>query len=95
MHHQVQQHFPCACQGLELDNMSGTIPARSKCVVIATVRPVRRVTYQYTISYQLLTPEGTLQFDSLHVFLRRPCFLFAFFFLSFSSTSLSDFTVHK
>ena len=71
MHHRIQQHFPYACEGLELDNMSGTIPARSKRVVIATVRPVRRITYQYTVSYQLLTPEGNLQFDSLHVFLHH------------------------
>ncbi|KAK7484650.1 hypothetical protein BaRGS_00024058, partial [Batillaria attramentaria] len=52
--------------GLELDNMSGTIPARSKRVVIATVRPVRRVTYQYAISYQLLTPEGNVSDFAAH-----------------------------
>ncbi|XP_050388962.1 cilia- and flagella-associated protein 65 [Patella vulgata] len=44
--------------GLELENGEGVIPARSKHCVLATVRPIRRVEYQYTISYQLLTPQG-------------------------------------
>lgn len=52
--------------GLELDNMSGTIPARAKRVIIVTVRPVRRVTYQYAISYQLLTPEGNVSDFAAH-----------------------------
>ncbi|KAK7113832.1 cilia- and flagella-associated protein 65-like isoform X2 [Littorina saxatilis] len=52
--------------GLELDSMSGTIPARSKRQIIATVRPVRRVTYQYTVSYQLLTPEGNVSDFAAH-----------------------------
>lgn len=42
---------------LELDRMEGVIPARSRQVVSAMVRPVRRVTYQFAISYQLITPE--------------------------------------
>lgn len=41
---------------LELDKMAGFIPARSRQVISATVRPVRRVTYQFAISYQLATP---------------------------------------
>ncbi|XP_076448439.1 cilia- and flagella-associated protein 65-like [Babylonia areolata] len=52
--------------GLELDTMSGTIPARSKRVIIATVRPVRRVTYQYSVSYQLLTPEANVSDFAAH-----------------------------
>ncbi|XP_060587307.1 cilia- and flagella-associated protein 65-like isoform X2 [Ruditapes philippinarum] len=43
--------------GLELDRMEGIIPARSRQVISAMVRPVRRVTYQFAISYQLVTPE--------------------------------------
>lgn len=58
--------------GLELDCMSGTIPARSRRVVIATVRPVCRVTYQYTVSYQLITPEGNVSdfamYEPQHLF---------------------------
>ncbi|KAL5005595.1 hypothetical protein ScPMuIL_016753 [Solemya velum] len=43
---------------LELEKTEGIIPARSKHTLMATVRPLRRVNYQFTISYQLLTPEG-------------------------------------
>ncbi|XP_053386703.1 cilia- and flagella-associated protein 65-like isoform X2 [Mercenaria mercenaria] len=43
--------------GLDLDKMEGIIPARSRQVISAMVRPVRRVTYQFAISYQLVTPE--------------------------------------
>ncbi|XP_013412505.1 cilia- and flagella-associated protein 65-like [Lingula anatina] len=42
---------------LELEEMSGVLPARSKKRILATVRPVRRVCYQFSISYQLVTPE--------------------------------------
>ncbi|WAR10588.1 CFA65-like protein [Mya arenaria] len=44
--------------GLELDQMEGVIPARSRQVISAMVRPIRRLTYQFAISYQLITPEG-------------------------------------
>ena len=44
--------------GLELDRMEGIIPARSRQIISAMVRPIRRVTYQFAISYQLITPEG-------------------------------------
>ncbi|XP_052236731.1 cilia- and flagella-associated protein 65-like [Dreissena polymorpha] len=43
--------------GLELDRMEGIIPARSRQIIAAMVRPIRRVTYQFAISYQLITPE--------------------------------------
>lgn len=43
--------------GLELDRMEGIIPARSRQIISAMVRPIRRVTYQFAISYQLVTPE--------------------------------------
>ncbi|XP_052814504.1 cilia- and flagella-associated protein 65-like isoform X2 [Mya arenaria] len=43
--------------GLELDQMEGVIPARSRQVISAMVRPIRRLTYQFAISYQLITPE--------------------------------------
>ncbi|KAK3083386.1 hypothetical protein FSP39_021362 [Pinctada imbricata] len=43
---------------LQLDRMSGILPARSCQQILATVKPLRRVTYQFAISYQLLTPEG-------------------------------------
>ena len=52
--------FLLSVEGLELDNLSGVIPARSKLELIATVRPVRRITYQYTVSYQLIMPESKL-----------------------------------
>ncbi|XP_025115261.1 cilia- and flagella-associated protein 65-like isoform X2 [Pomacea canaliculata] len=44
--------------GLELEPMQGIIPARSKQVITATVRPVSRTTYQYAVSYRLLEPEA-------------------------------------
>ncbi len=40
--------------------MEGVLPARSKHIVTGVVRPHRRVLYQFTITYQLLTPEGLL-----------------------------------
>ncbi|KAL4217273.1 hypothetical protein ACF0H5_023724 [Mactra antiquata] len=43
--------------GLELDRLEGVIPARSRQVISAMVKPTRRVTYQFAISYQLITPE--------------------------------------
>ena len=45
--------------GLELSQMQGVIPARSRQIISAMVKPIRRVTYQFAISYQLVTPEGT------------------------------------
>ncbi|ESO88046.1 hypothetical protein LOTGIDRAFT_219687 [Lottia gigantea] len=44
--------------GLELDETEGVIPARSKHTILATVRTLQRKEYQYTVSYQLLTPKG-------------------------------------
>ncbi|XP_064646085.1 cilia- and flagella-associated protein 65-like isoform X2 [Lineus longissimus] len=43
---------------LELEETQGMLPARSKATIHATVRPMRRVFYQFAISYQLLSPEG-------------------------------------
>ena len=48
--------------GLELSQMQGIIPARSRQIISAMVKPIRRVTYQFAISYQLVTPEGMLFF---------------------------------
>lgn len=42
---------------LELEEMNGILPARSKKTIRGTVRLLRRVYYQFSISYQLLTPE--------------------------------------
>ncbi|XP_015214914.2 cilia- and flagella-associated protein 65 [Lepisosteus oculatus] len=43
---------------LELEYYSGTIPARSKVVVKATIKPARRVHYRWSITYQILTSRG-------------------------------------
>ncbi|XP_006820550.2 cilia- and flagella-associated protein 65-like [Saccoglossus kowalevskii] len=43
---------------LDLDQMSGTLPARSRTIILATVRPIRRVNYSFIVSYELLTPKG-------------------------------------
>ncbi|XP_071101269.1 cilia- and flagella-associated protein 65-like isoform X1 [Haliotis cracherodii] len=51
--------------GLDLETMEGVLPARSRQTILLTVRPLRRVTYQYTVSYQLLTPEGTVAHASV------------------------------
>lgn len=40
--------------------MEGILPARSKHTIMATVKPVRRVQYQFAVSYKLITPEGNL-----------------------------------
>ncbi|OWF45565.1 hypothetical protein KP79_PYT24425 [Mizuhopecten yessoensis] len=45
---------------LVLQKMQGILPARSKQTIMANVCPVRRSTYQFAISYQLITPEGTI-----------------------------------
>ncbi|KAK3591649.1 hypothetical protein CHS0354_040559 [Potamilus streckersoni] len=51
---------------VELEQMEGIIPARSRHTIIATVRPIRRVTYQFAISYQLVIPEGNESSGSVH-----------------------------
>ena len=38
--------------------MTGVLPARSKQIIRAIVRPQRRLYYQFTVSYTLITPEG-------------------------------------
>ena len=43
---------------LELGQTSGVLRARSKTTITATVRPVRRVYYQFAISYLLVNPFG-------------------------------------
>ncbi|XP_069108657.1 cilia- and flagella-associated protein 65-like isoform X1 [Argopecten irradians] len=45
---------------LILEKKEGILPARSKQTIMASVCPVRRSTYQFAISYQLITPEGTI-----------------------------------
>ncbi|CAH1790082.1 unnamed protein product [Owenia fusiformis] len=42
---------------LQLDRSFGILPARSKVTVIGTVRPMRRLCYQFAISYQLITSQ--------------------------------------
>ncbi|XP_041374433.1 cilia- and flagella-associated protein 65-like [Gigantopelta aegis] len=46
-----------AVKCLELDTEEGVLAARSRQRMMVTVRPISRVTYQFTLSYQLLTPE--------------------------------------
>ncbi|PIK59519.1 putative coiled-coil domain-containing protein [Apostichopus japonicus] len=42
---------------LELDTYHGIIPARSRCLVQATIRPRHRLNYTFNVSYELCTPE--------------------------------------
>lgn len=42
---------------LEINSARGVIPARSRCVVQATVRPRHRLDYMFNILYELFTPE--------------------------------------
>ncbi|XP_077997157.1 cilia- and flagella-associated protein 65-like [Glandiceps talaboti] len=44
---------------LELDRMEGVLPARSRTVIMGTVRPCRRVNYTFSITYELKTPQGS------------------------------------
>ncbi|XP_030045297.1 cilia- and flagella-associated protein 65 [Microcaecilia unicolor] len=43
---------------LEIEYSKGTIPARTKCIVKATIRPIRRFFYTWSISYTMLTPKA-------------------------------------
>lgn len=43
---------------LILDRTEGVLPARSRHSILATVKPIRRVNYQFAISYKLITPNG-------------------------------------
>ncbi|XP_078326129.1 cilia- and flagella-associated protein 65-like isoform X1 [Crassostrea virginica] len=43
---------------LILDRTEGVLPARSRHNILATVKPIRRVNYQFAISYKLITPMG-------------------------------------
>ncbi|KAG9271575.1 cilia- and flagella-associated protein 65 isoform X1 [Astyanax mexicanus] len=43
---------------LEMDNVKGTIPARCRLMISATVRPVRRAQYCWTIYYQIHNVSG-------------------------------------
>lgn len=45
------------CVALELDSVQGIIPARSRCLVQATVRPRHRMNYTFNVSYELCMPE--------------------------------------
>lgn len=54
----TESHF--ITTAFELDCMHGVLPARSRKVIEAVVRPTRRVYYQWAISYVLITPEGTV-----------------------------------
>ena len=49
--------FVC-CIALDLETQRGTIPARSKHLLRATVRPARRVYYQWSLSYKLIASHG-------------------------------------
>ncbi|XP_064598008.1 LOW QUALITY PROTEIN: cilia- and flagella-associated protein 65-like [Liolophura sinensis] len=46
---------------LSLDLTEGTIPARARQLITATVRPTKRTTYQFAISYKLITPNGKFE----------------------------------
>nr|XP_033800998.1 cilia- and flagella-associated protein 65 [Geotrypetes seraphini]XP_033800999.1 cilia- and flagella-associated protein 65 [Geotrypetes seraphini]XP_033801000.1 cilia- and flagella-associated protein 65 [Geotrypetes seraphini] len=48
----------CDPLALELENSKGTIPARTKCFLKVTVRPIRRFFYTWSISYVMLTPKA-------------------------------------
>ncbi|XP_070569847.1 cilia- and flagella-associated protein 65-like [Ptychodera flava] len=43
---------------LELDEMEGVLPARSRNIIVGTIRPIRRVDYLFNVTYQLQTPQG-------------------------------------
>ncbi|XP_059144553.1 cilia- and flagella-associated protein 65-like [Physella acuta] len=45
---------------IEIDKREGFLPARSKHFITATIRPCRRVTYQFAIRYQLVVPQSEL-----------------------------------
>ncbi|XP_046903244.1 cilia- and flagella-associated protein 65 [Hypomesus transpacificus] len=51
-------HNTSSVPALELDSEKGTIAARSRLLVRATVRPARRAQYSWTISYQILNSKG-------------------------------------
>ncbi|XP_074643169.1 cilia- and flagella-associated protein 65-like [Tubulanus polymorphus] len=51
---------------LILDETRGTLPARSKHTIHGIVKPLRRVFYQFTVSYELLTPEADEKISSEH-----------------------------
>ncbi|XP_029113584.1 cilia- and flagella-associated protein 65 [Scleropages formosus] len=44
---------------LELDSLTGTIPARSRMLIRCRVRPARRVRYTWSISYHTLNHRGS------------------------------------
>ncbi|CAB1346896.1 unnamed protein product [Coregonus sp. 'balchen'] len=45
---------------LELDTVSGTIPARSRLLIRSTVRPARRTRYCWDLTYQTLSSAGSV-----------------------------------
>jgi hypothetical protein len=51
--------------GIELDAVEGILAARSRCQVMLTIRPLRRVTYHWSISYSLHTSEGVISLESM------------------------------
>uniref|UniRef100_A0A8C9R8F8 Si:ch1073-349o24.2 n=1 Tax=Scleropages formosus TaxID=113540 RepID=A0A8C9R8F8_SCLFO len=48
------------CPALELDSLTGTIPARSRMLIRCRVRPARRVRYTWSISYHTLNHRSAL-----------------------------------
>ena len=44
----------------ELDKMEGVIPARSKQLILVTFKPALRVSYQCTVTYDLLDGESKI-----------------------------------
>ncbi|XP_061465321.1 cilia- and flagella-associated protein 65 isoform X2 [Rhineura floridana] len=64
----VEQMFTGPCDpeevasdplAIELDHYKGTIPARGKIFVQATLRPARQLRYTWTINYTISTPKAT------------------------------------
>lgn len=51
---------------LVLDRTEGVLPARSRHKILATVKPIRRVNYQFAVSYKLITPMGKESNVNIH-----------------------------
>ena len=44
--------------GIDIDTMEGMLAAQSRCDVLMTIRPLKRVCYRWQISYSIHTSEG-------------------------------------
>ncbi|KAH9495755.1 Cilia- and flagella-associated protein 65 [Bulinus truncatus] len=62
----TEEDMEMEAKGIELDIMGGVLPARSKHFITTTVRPMRRVTYQYAIKYQLIIPQSEMIPPAVH-----------------------------